>query len=469
MSRMKRRTFVQGSMATAALLTPTMRVMGANSEVRVVICGVGGKGNHHKKMFTKSVKGARLVGFCDADEAHVGGKDPAKGRHTDPREVLDRKDVDAIVIATPNHWHSLLTIWGCQAGKHVYVEKPISHNIFEGRKAAEAARKYKRVVQVGTQSRSARNWQQLAADIEAGKWGKVKVSRGFCYKRRGSIGKVDGPQKPPSSVDFSLYQGPAPLAPLMRKRFHYDWHWQWNTGNGDIGNQGIHQVDIARWMAGHEAGPTRVISYGGRFDYDDDGQTPNTQSVVLEFAQGPPIVFEVRGLGDKKGGRNMPHYKGVRVGNIVEFEDGRWSNGGRVYDAKGGVIHKYDGGGAEKHQQNFIDAVHAGDPGKLNAESMKGHLSAVLFHLGNISHRLGAAATTEELQKLGGGKDLRAEIADRFLKDASIHEENFKSRHATVGLDLKFDPATEKFVDNDKANAMVARPYRKPYVVPETV
>jgi predicted dehydrogenase len=472
-TQLSRRDFV-ASTAAFALATPFSRAVGANDALRVGIIGLGGKGNqHYKKLFGKDER-VRIVGRCDADAARIGGKDKAKGQHIDMREMLDRDDIDAVVIATCNHWHSLAAIWACQAGKHVYVEKPISHNVFEGRKVVEAARKYNRIVQVGTQKRSHKGWQELRQAIDKGTFGKVKVVRGFCIKRRKSIGKVSGAQEPPATVDYNLYQGPAPLAPLKRGRFHYDWHWQWATGNGDIGNQGIHEVDICRWMAGHDRAPDRVISYGGRFAYDDDGETPNTQSTVLDFGTGnAPIVFEVRGLPAEitKSGEIMPHYKGQRVGVVVEFEDGGWSDGNRVYDKGGEKVHTLAHGGSERHTHNFVDAVLAGKRDVLTAESQEGHISAILFHLANISHRLGANASKGQWEDLAKASDLRGEIADRFLKAALVHEKDFSARSAVLGMDLRFDPKTERFVGAgaDKANPMLTRAYREPFVVKDKV
>ena len=246
-----------------------------------------------------------MAAVCDVDPAvlghvveTVGKKGQAVRGFQDVRELLACKDIDAVTIATPNHWHSLAAIWACQAGKDVYVEKPVSHNIFEGRQLVRAARKYQRMVQVGTQARSNPDLIEAVAWVRAGNLGKIQYARGTCYKPRMSIGKGgDGPIPP--GLDYDLWLGPAPKKPLTRKNLHYDWHWMYDYGNGDLGNQGVHEMDIARWFLGQAAVSPRVISIGGRLGYDDDGQTPNTQLVYHAY-QGPPLVFEVRGLPKSK-------------------------------------------------------------------------------------------------------------------------------------------------------------------------
>src|SRR6185503_4379244 len=244
-----------------------------------------GRGRDHLDGLS-GVKGVRITGLCDVDqsvldrEAQKRKKDGAKiEAHRDIRKLLDSHAVDAISIATPNHWHSLAAIWAVQAGKDVYVEKPVSHNVWEGRKLVEAARKYEKIVQTGTQSRSSHGIREAVEWVRDGNLGKLLIARGLCYKPRPSIGKVDKPQDPPAEVDYDLWCGPASMDPIRRKRFHYDWHWIWNYGNGDLGNQGIHQMDIARWFLGEDALSPRVWSVGGRFGYEDDGETANTQIV----------------------------------------------------------------------------------------------------------------------------------------------------------------------------------------------
>src|SRR6185295_851673 len=331
MNNITRRTFLKDSFLTAAALSVPVhswgRVIGANDDIRIAIIGFNGRGKDHIEGIRK-LPGVRIVALCDVDRT-VLEREAQKLRdnsqpvetYTDVRRLLENKDVDAITTATPNHWHSLIAVWACQAGKDVYVEKPVSHNVWEGRKIVEAARKYKRIVQTGTQSRSSTGLKEAIHYLHEGQLGKIKLVRGLCYKRRPSIGKVDGKQPVPQGVDLDLWCGPAPLndEPLMRKKFHYDWHWIWATGNGDLGNQGIHQMDISRWALGVDHLSPRVWSLGGRFGYVDDGQTPNTQIVYHDYNKAP-LIFEVRGLPSGKPAEGaketMDNIKGASVGVI---------------------------------------------------------------------------------------------------------------------------------------------------------
>ena len=319
-------------LATSRPVFSSGKPLGANDAVRVAVVGLNSKGSHHIQMF-KQVPGVRVVALCDADESildrevkKLSAENITVQTYVDFRKLLENKDIDAVSIATPNHWHSLMTVWACQAGKDVYVEKPISHNVFEGRKAVEAARKYGRIVQAGTQSRSDVALQEVAEYLRSGRLGKILRARGFCYKRRPSIGQANGPQPIPAGVHYDLWCGPAPLKPLRRERFHYDWHWFWQTGNGDIGNQGVHEMDMCRWMLGEKGFPPRVFSIGGRFGYEDDGETANTQVAVLDYPAAP-LIFEVRGLPERAGVENMDHYRGVRIGFVIDCEEGSFVGG----------------------------------------------------------------------------------------------------------------------------------------------
>ena len=314
MDRKTRREFLEKSllaaaavpvagMASCALDAPRMSSMSPNDTVRVAVIGVRGRGRSHIKGF-KNQRNVEVAAICDADEGVIGDamrSVPKAKYYKDIRKLLEDRSIDAVSIATPNHWHSLAAIWALQAGKHVYVEKPISHNVFEGRKVVEAARRYNRIVQHGTQSRSSLGTQKGIEFIRGGGLGRVKVAHALCFKWRPSIGKVDGPQKPPATCDYNLWTGPAEMQPLTRTQLHYDWHWVYNTGNGDIGNQGVHQMDIARWGLGKSGLPQTVQSLGGRFGYDDDGNTANTQLSLMDYGDSQ-ILFEVRGLESERIG-----------------------------------------------------------------------------------------------------------------------------------------------------------------------
>jgi predicted dehydrogenase len=304
-SRITRRTFLKSTIAASAAVSLPARIYaqapGSNDDIRVAVIGFNGRGANHIDSCIKA-KGARLVALCDVDsevlnkgKAQLAKKSIDVETYKDIRKLLENKDIDAISIATPNHWHSLGAIWGCQAGKDVYVEKPVSHNVWEGRQLVKAAAAHKRIVQMGVQSRSAVG---LGAGIEwanAGNLGKLIYVRALCYKPRASIGKADGPLTIPDNVDFDLWCGPASDEPIRRKKLHYDWHWVWNTGNGDLGNQGIHQMDIARRFVGEPELSPKVFTVGGRIGYQDDGETPNSMFIVYDYEKAP-LIFEVRGL-----------------------------------------------------------------------------------------------------------------------------------------------------------------------------
>jgi predicted dehydrogenase len=468
-----------GALAGRAWAKP----IGANDDVRVAVVGVRGQGNYHIRLYGK-VPGVRLVALCDIDEAVLGkraGDLSAQGvqvaRYTDVRKLLESKDIDAVSIAAPNHWHSLMAVWACQAGKDVYCEKPVSHNVWEGRRLAEAAARYNRIVQAGTQSRSDEALIELAAYLRSGQLGKILRARGFCYKPRPSIGKVAGPQPIPEGVDYNLFCGPAPLEPLRRKQLHYDWHWVWATGNGDIGNQGIHEMDMCRWMLGEDTLPSRVFSFGGRFGYDDDAETPNTLVSVLDYPSAP-IIFEVRGLPAKSGANYMDHYRGVRIGISIECEQGYFTGGGGggiVYDNDGKRIKALPSAGGGDHIPNFIQAVRSRKAQDLKAPILGGHLSSALCHLGNISYRLGAEAPLAELKAQTASRADVAETVERFASHLAANGTDLEQATPVVGPVLEFLPGEERFASRAEydtgawANRLLKDDYRHPFVVPEKV
>ncbi len=484
MKSLNRRSFIKSTSLTAGAFSISARswaqVEGSNSDVRVAVIGCGGRGKDHVSGFSKT-SGVRITALCDADASHTAEhaaklKDENKSVEvfTDIRKLLESKNVDVVAMATPNHWHSLGGIWAIQAGKDVYTEKPVSHNVWEGRQFVEAARKHKKIVQTGTQSRSSREGIAKAVEwVKAGNIGKIVVSRGLCYKPRPSIGKVDAPQPIPAGLDYDLWCGPAEKLPLMRKKLHYDWHWVWNTGNGDLGNQGIHQMDICRWFLGEKELAPFVVSAGGRLGYIDDGETANTQIIYQGYAKAP-LIFEVRGLPEKTGAKNMDRFKGASVGCIIECEGGYVVvpnyKSAIAYDKDGAQIQKWEGGGDNgPHMANFIKAVHSRKIEDLYADIEEGHLSSALCHTGNISYRLGAKKNPNEIKE--AMKDHKG-MADSFERMAAHLDKNgvdITKEQVALGVPLKMDPKTEKFLGNDKANEMLTRKYRAPYVVPENV
>ncbi len=426
-----RRTFLHA--AAAAVVTPALPVLGANDRVNLAVVGIGGRGKDHIDEFARQDR-CRIAAVCDVDQTarERGAAQVEKllgykpRQYSDMRAVFADRDIDAVSFATPNHWHALGTIWACQAGKDVYVEKPASHNIHEGRKMIEAARKYKRMVQVGSQSRSIAYIQRAMELLGQGVIGKLYEAKGLCFNPRKSIGHTPDQQVPPG-INWDLFLGPAPMRPFSMNRFHYNWHWFWDTGNGDIGNQGIHEMDKARWGL-NKGLPLHVSSTGGKFVYQDDQETPNTQLAALDYGDSQ-ITFDVRGLITPGEGdvRRSDHF----VGNIFFGSEGFLtldSDGFRVYKgykrelAMDEKARRDDDG---PHFANFLSACRSRDHRALNADVETGVTSVALVHFANISYR--------------------------------------------VGRRLTIDPATWGIVNDREASALLTRQYRAPYVVPEKV
>jgi len=491
MSKLTRRDFIRSSMAVGAglaMASPASRVLGANDDIRLGIIGVGSQGGGHMGYFSK-IPGVRLVAICDADRAHVESRAAAfekdKGvkllTYTDMRELLDNKEIDAITSATPNHWHALTTVWACQAGKDVYIEKPASHEIWEGRKMVEAAHKYNRIVQIGTQKRSSEAHPAAYQWIREGNLGKILWSRGFCYKGRGPgtngiVKGTNGPKPVPESVNYNLWCGPADMVPLCREQLHYVWHWVWNTGCGDIGNQGPHEMDIARWALGDPGLPTKCFSIGGRFgvsETGDVGETANTQIAFFDYKPAP-LIFEVRGLPRKKGDRSMDNYRrtGVEIGNCLQCEGGYFASGdggGWVYDNDGKKIKQFTGRGGAGHHENFIKAVRSRKREDQNADIEIGHISAALCHMANTSYRLGKKATVAEIKAAIGANAEMMDSFERMLQHLAANEVDLANEPITLGPVLTMDPEKERYSgeNSDLANIVIKRNYREPFVVPE--
>lgn len=464
MNQLTRRSFLKSSLVTTAALSLPARIWsqtsGANSDIRIAVVGFGGRGGNHIDAFSK-MPGVRLVALCDCDTEilakgaqQLEKKNIKVEKYADYRKLLESKDIDAISSATPNHWHSLNVVWGCQAGKDVYIEKPISHNIFEGRKAVEASRKYNRIVQAGTQSRSNPSFPEAWAWIRQGHIGKIQIARGLCYKPRQSIGKVDGPQPIPANIDYDLWCGPALKLPLMRKKLHYDWHWVWNTGNGDMGNQGIHEMDKARWALGKMELPRRVFSIGGRLGYVDDGETANTQICVFDYGE-VQLIFETRGLPRSKAfhekgwNQNMDNYRGERIGQMIECEGG-YTNGLVAWDKDGKEMKKFKGAASDDggHFGNFIKAVRSRKRSDQTADILEGHLSSALCHLGNLSHRVGEQADPEQIRESVKKNSGAQEALARMEEHLAANGVDIKQSKLTLGPVLMIDSKTERFVDS---------------------
>jgi len=476
-----RRDFIKGSLAVGVGASlPFSHTRGANDAIRVAVVGFHGKGAQHIEVFRR-LEGVRVVALCDVDR-QVLDRQVQKFRdrnervkaYTDVRKLLDDPEIDAVVTASPNHWHALITIWACQAGKDVYVEKPASHTFWEGLKMVEAARKYKRIVQTGTQNRSDVGLREAVQYIRKGNLGKILWAHGLWYKLRPSIGKVKGPQKVPEYIDYDLGTGPAPLRPLRRKRLHYDWHWFWETGDGDMANLGAHQVDDCRWIIGQSSLPSRVISLGGRFGYVDDGQTPNTQLAIFDYKPAP-IILEIRGLPMRKGIRASDHYRGTSSGNVIQCEHGYFvggRGGGWVYDNDGNKIKQFKGDGGGGHQANFIKAVRSRRITDLHADILQGHISAALCHMANISYRLGWESTPEKVKETIGDNPEALATFERIQDHLAANEVDLSKTPVVLGPWLNWDNKKGKFVGDFPtrwANELLRRDYRQPFVVPELV
>ena len=455
MENIDRRSFLKksgvataGTVVSSPIITGISKNQAPSDRLNVAVIGIHGRGKDHYRALAQ-LPNVKIVTLCDIDQRllpeavsdveKLTGFKPAT--ETEYRKVLEDKNIDAVSIATPNHWHALQTIWACQAGKDVYVEKPVSHTVEEGRKMVEAARKYNRMVQVGTQSRSNPAVIKGMKFLKEGGLGDIYMTRGLCLKPRGNIGHTnDSPI--PEGVNWDLFLGPAPYRPFNENRYLYKWHWFWDTGCGDLGNQGIHQADVARWSLDTMIHPVRINAMGNYFVYDSDQETPNIQQLEFEYEDGRILQFEVRGLGTNDEG-------GVRIGNLI-FGSGGWMNVSNEDDGKcranfcevnikpsgyssyseeeGPVFVNDDPETADStvnHYNNFFDAVRSRRWQDLNADILQGHLSTTLCHLGNIATRLRRS--------------------------------------------LQFDPDTESFVNDPEADTYLTKQYRAPYILPAKV
>jgi hypothetical protein len=473
--RLSRRAFLRTTSFGLAALSAG-RLLGANEAIRIAFLGTRLRGSELIRDF-QSVAGVRIVAICDADsdvmaeqKAKLAAAQTPVETATDFRRIFDRKDIDAVVIATPDHWHALMTVWACQAGKDVYVEKPVSHNIWEGRQMVIAAQKYGRMVQAGTQDRSDIGLQAAAKFLRQGGLGKIKLARVFDNVRRESIGKVDGPQPIPKSVDYGLYQGPAPLEPLRRKNLHYDWHFVWPIGTGDCGNRGIHALDHARWLSGVETVPNRVLTIAGRLGYDDDGQTPNSQITYFD-TQPVPMLYELRSLPQAKGARQMEAFRGIRTSMIIECEEGYLAGGrggAKAWSCDGKVVKAFPGDSGRTHVANFIAAVRSRKREELRADILQGHASTTFCHLASISYLVGRPCPPTDIAAVAKDQPLLAESFDRLVRHLQANEVDLTRTPLTLGPLLTFDAGMERFSGEarEEANTLLRRSYRPPFVLP---
>ena len=425
------------------------QVAGSNDRIIMAVAGLRSRGRDHINSWCALMdnRNVRIKTICDVDNQFfaqtskqiLDRSGETAATESDMRRVFEDKDIDAVSFGLPNHWHALSTIWACQAGKHVYAEKPASHNLWEGRKMVEAAKKYNVRVQTGCQNRSIPNVIEAIRFLHTGGIGEIFMAKGLCYKPRDSFGIApDG--NPPEGLNYDMWLGPAPYRPYNEKRVHYNWHWFWDTGNGDTGNQGPHQFDIARWGLNKNEHPAKIMSAGGFYGISPSEcaqETPNTQTSLFTYKDGKMLEFETRGrFTNAEGGL------AIRIGNLfygsegyLEIDGSTWkayrkrekepfAGSGTTSNEPADPTFLAAPGGTE-HFANFLDAIRSGKDETLHCNMLEGHMSSSLPILANISYKL--------------------------------------------GRELTFDGANEQFVKNKAADAMLTRNYRKPYVVPKTV
>jgi hypothetical protein len=449
---------------------------GPNEKIRVAVIGVNGQGGAHVGEWMANPD-VELVAICDADPAayqkHAGRfkemKTPPRYEQ-DVRKLFEDKTIDAVSIATPNHWHALMAVWAMQSGKDVYVEKPCSHNVHEGRVMTQWARKLGRMCQMGVQSRSMTGMRQTLEFVKSGKIGDVKVAKAICYRRRDSIGMVDTEAPIPSGLDFDLWCGPASKVVPKRKRLHYDWHWVFETGNGDLGNQNPHELDKARWGLGKQELPKKVVSIGGRLGYIDNGDVANSQVTIYQWDDAL-MISDVRGLPIK-----TPITFGLKAGafngasNIwygtEGYAVGPNYTSGIAFDYDGNELGRWSGGSYQAHFANFIKAVKSRDYKDLHLDIEDGHLSSALAHLGNVSYRTGKVVPGGTRPSLMAEDKYVKETLQTFEEHLAENQVDFGKTNFYLGSELTIDPKTERST-NEEANRLFTREYRQGFVLPE--
>ncbi len=451
-------------------------IMGANERFRMAVCGVNGRGKSHISGFGK-LDNVEIAYLVDPDsqilEQRVNALKDEGGIHsgvkgvTDVRRVLDDKEIDAISVATPNSWHSLMVIWAAQAKKHCYVEKPASHDIYEGRVALAAAEKYGIVVQHGTQRRSEEGWARQVSDIRSGKYGKMLVSHGFACKPRDTIG-FEPPSAPPPHLDWNLWKGPAVIDKYHKNLVHYNWHWFWQVGNGELNNQGTHQLDVAYWALDEEVEnthPKRVMAIGGRFKWGDQGETPNTMFALAEFANGQYVFFNVRNVNYEGYVREVTNRFYFEDGGILRDGEYQSHNGSQPRDVTIKNVRQTPGGS----WGSFVAACRANDPKMANGNMYDAHYSCALGHLMNISYRLGEKVP---FNARAGRFGDNAMAYEEFMKIHDIAADGMgvpqDQAEYIVGPWLYFDGEAEHFVGDYslEANRLLRDPHNAEFDIP---
>ena len=462
-SLLTRRTLLKrGALAASAgmigQLSPSAwaQFVGSNDRLRIGMIGLGSKGGQHARTIAK-MAGVQITALCDVDPQHLAAAKekldaPAGSVYTttDLRKLIDRPDVDAVIIAASTHWHALATVWACEAGKDVYVEKPIGRTIAEGRKVMEAATRYNRIVQTGTQLRSDSDTDEITDYIRSGKLGRIQWIQGVSYKTRTPL--VQQTPWYPDWLDYDLFCGPTPVVPLERDKLHYDWHWRWNTGNGDLVNMGIHAIDLTRRFLGDETMPKRIMSLGGRYAVNDVGDQPNTQFTVMDFGD-VPVFYENRNLPIKPGATYSDQFRGQRIGLVVQCEAGYYAGymGGSIFDNDGNRLLRkaVDVDTVTAHLQNFFDSVRTRRAQDLAAPPEIGHHSAQFCHYGNLSYRVGQQASADQVDASVASINGAGEALGRMRTHLGQHQVDLGAQPMTLGPWLELDPRRDAITGID--------------------
>ncbi len=479
MPRPNRRDFLRTSLAVGSALTlPACQTLaaGANETINLGFIGCGGRGGEQMRAFSK-LEGIRFAGLCDPDPKALG---PAKERFPDARTwpdvrgLLDDQGIDAVVITTCNHWHCLAAIWAMQAGKDVFVEKPLSHSQWEGRQTIAAAKKYKKICQVGIQQRSDPMQAEIKKFLHEEKaLGAIKLARVNRYGVRASIGKRSTPLPIPEGLDFDLWLGPAQEKPIYRDKLQYDWHWDWNTGSGEMGNWGVHVLDDLRnnIFLDKVSLPKRILGGGGRVVWNDAGETPNVHFAYFDTGS-IPVVIGLTNLPAGPDSKKSPECPGPGSGYVAWCEGGRFEGQrGRAaaYDNQGKVVKEFRGDSGAGHQKNFLDAVRSRDESLLRSNLKVGHDSTGWCNMANIAFRAGRPYQAADVRQVTTGADMWQELLESMGEHLAAYGLKLENEAIKLSPMLELDVSAERFVGDhaDTANGFLKREYRKPYVVPE--
>ena len=482
-----RRHFLYASgLTVASTALSAKKIAGANESVRLGFIGAGRRSKGLLRQFIK-IPGVEIVAVSDPDTAHMedalktieklrknaaaeGNALPGGKVDTirDYRKLLERPDIDAVVAPSTSFWHALHAIHAVQAGKHVYVEKPSTFYHWEGPQVEAAARRYGKVLAVGYQNRSDPGPQDGIRYVQEGNLGKIRKVRALCFRNRSSIGKRDKPLTPPATLDYDLWLGPSREHTIYRPELHYDWHWDFHTGNGDLGNQSVHEIDMVYWLLGHPGLPSEVTSFGNRFAWGDAGNTPNMMTVWCKWG-GADVILETNDMKLSPERNVAKNRMGTRVGIIAECEKGflKGGRGGMVALQPDGktIIQRFKGDGGKVHQQRFIDAVRANDSSKFPITPERTHPSESVMHLGNACYRAGDLRGSSELEGMIAGHDDLLQILEEQneqLKAWGIKDPKYYS-----GAPVRVNPATGEVLSPEIGPELIGPNYRKGYEVPK--